>query len=307
MLSASVHPEVVREYIQGEVGKGRMIGPQLWDLCHVSRIGVIPKDHTPGRWRLITDLSFPEAASVNDGISPLLCSLTYTTVEKVAVAAMSLGKAALLAKLDVKAAYRLIPVHPQDRPCLGVEWEGARYVDSTLPFGLRSAPKIFSAVADGLEWILRKQGVQFVDHYLDDFIIYGPPGSTLCKSQLQTTLSTCARLGVPLAAGKLEGPTECLTFLGIEVDTKSGVLRLPQAKLGRIRQALQEWEVKKSGTKRELQSLIGTLQHACQVVRPGRSFLRRMIDLERVPKRQHHFVRLNTSFRADLRWWQAFI
>ena len=59
MLSASVHPEVVREYIQGEVGKGRMIGPlprQLWDLCHVSRIGVIPNDHTPGRWRLITDI-----------------------------------------------------------------------------------------------------------------------------------------------------------------------------------------------------------------------------------------------------------
>ena len=71
----------------------------------------------------------------------------------------------------------------------------------------------------------------------------------------------------------------------------------------------QEWEVKRisSCTKRQLQSLIGTLKHACQVVRPGRSFLRRMIKLERVPKRPHYFVRLNTSFRADLRWWRVFI
>lgn len=30
---------------------------------------------------------------------------------------------------------------------------------------------------------------------------------------------------------------------------------------------------------RELQSLVGLLNHACKVVKPGRSFLRRMIDL----------------------------
>ena len=35
------------------------------------------------------------------------------------------------------------------------------------------------------------------------------------------------------------------------------------------------------------------LQHASRVVRPGRSFLRRMIDLAKIPKRSHHFVRLN--------------
>ena len=138
---------------------------------------------------------------------------------------MTLGKGALLAKLDVKSAYRLLPVHPLDRPLLGIEWEGSLFVDGMLPFGLRSAPKIFSAVADALEWILRKQGVQFIDHYLDDYIMYGPPDSKLCEEQLQLTLRTCERLGVPLAIEKLEGPTDCLTFLGIEVDTTAGVLR----------------------------------------------------------------------------------
>ena len=198
-----------------------MIGPLaggLRDGCHMNRMGVIRKGHTPGKWRLITDLSFPEHRSVNDGIDSRLCSLQYTSVEKVATAAIGLGRGALLAKLDVKSAYRLIPVHPLDRPLLGIEWQGSAYMDGMLPFGLRSAPKIFTAVADALEWILRRQGVVHVDHYLDDFIIYGPPGSDQCAEQLQWTLALCERLGVPVADEKLEGPTECLTFLGIEIE-----------------------------------------------------------------------------------------
>ena len=57
-----------------------------------------------------------------------------------------------MAKIDIKAAYRLIPVHPADRWLLGMQFEGAIFMDMVLPFGLRSAPKIFNAVANALEW-----------------------------------------------------------------------------------------------------------------------------------------------------------
>jgi hypothetical protein len=119
----------------------------------------MPKGRTPGRWRIITDLSHPDRASVNDGVRSDLCSLHYTSVLRVATAAMRLGKGALLAKLDIKSAYRLVPVHPNDRHLLVVEWGTGCYVDEMLPFGLRSAPKIFTAVADGIKWILRQRGV----------------------------------------------------------------------------------------------------------------------------------------------------
>ena len=114
-------------------------------------------------------------------------------------------------------------------------------------------------------------------------------------------------MGVPLAIEKLEGPTTRLTFLGIELNTATGVLRLPDDKLARLREALSAWKKKRSCTKRELESLIGTLQHACRVVRPGRSFLRRMIDLVHIRKQPHHHVRLNLEFRADLWWWATFV
>ena len=89
-----------------------MIIPDL----QVNRFGVMPKGHNTGKWRLITDLSFPPGASVNDGIDPDLYSLSYTSIDEVAKLVVQHGVRALLAKADIESAYRLIPVHPQDRP-----------------------------------------------------------------------------------------------------------------------------------------------------------------------------------------------
>ena len=115
-------------------------------------------------------------------------------------------------------------MHPQDRYLLGMCWDGKLYVDAALPFGLRSAPKIFTAVADALEWIFHTQGVENVWHYLDDFITVGPPGSSECQANISTMVELCKRLGVPLAEEKLVDACTCLTFLGIEIDTRLGVL-----------------------------------------------------------------------------------
>lgn len=70
----------------------------------------------------------------------------------------------MLAKVDIKNAYRMVPVHPEDRSLLGMIWDGALYVDASLPFGLRLAPKIFNTLADTLEWILKQEGVSCVFH-----------------------------------------------------------------------------------------------------------------------------------------------
>ena len=62
----------------------------------------------------------------------------------------------------IESAYRLIPVHPQDRPLLAMEWKGKVFIDPMLPFGLHSALKIFNAVADALNWILHRAGIEHV-------------------------------------------------------------------------------------------------------------------------------------------------
>ena len=87
--------------------------PTSASMLHIRKsIGVIPKPHQPGKWRLITDLSSPKSGSANDGVSPGLCSVSYASVDDAVRCVMSLGKGALLAKLDIASAYRIVPVHP---------------------------------------------------------------------------------------------------------------------------------------------------------------------------------------------------
>ena len=69
-------------------------------------------------------------------VDPELCSLQYTSVEKVARVAQRLGRGTLLAKLDVQAAYCLVPIHSNDRPLLGVKWGDACYFDRTVSLTL---------------------------------------------------------------------------------------------------------------------------------------------------------------------------
>ena len=132
---------------------------------HFSSTGVIPKKGKPGKWRLIVNLLAPSGGSVNDGVDKESIRFSYTSVDAIADRVVALGRGSQLAKMDIKQAYRMIPVHPEDRYLLGMLWEGVAYVDKTLPFGLRSAPFIFTAVADALQWIMVLDGATFVDHY----------------------------------------------------------------------------------------------------------------------------------------------
>ena len=94
--------------------------------------------------------------------------------------------------------------------------------------------------------------------------------------------------------------------MGIEIDSTALELRLPTDKLGRLRTELGQWRGRKECKKRELLSLLGSLSHACKVVRAGRSFLRRLIDLSTVAKHIDHFIRINREARSDIEWWFQF-
>ena len=310
MRSALENSEVVSAYLAEEKRRGVLLGPfERGEVpgVHLNRFGVIPKSSQPGKWRLIVDLSHPEGRSVNDFIQPELCTLQYVRVEEVVQELVRLGPGAKMAKVDIRSAYRMVPVHPQDRHLLGMMWEERVYVDAALPFGLRSAPKIFTALADAIEWIAKSQGVQHLWHYLDDFIICGEPDSEQCHLELESLMAICKHLGVPLALEKVEGPTVCLVFLGILIDTIAGELRLPREKLNRLCHLTSEWLWKKRCTKRELLSIAGQLQHAATIVKPGRTFLRRLFDLSsRVAKLDHH-IKLNAGARSDLAWWHEFL
>lgn len=104
-------------------------------------------------------------------------------------------------------------------------------------------------------------------------------------------------------------PIVCTVFLGIEIDTINFNLHLPQEKMSQLLVLLEEWGDHKSSTQKELESLIGLMNHVCKVVRSDRSFLHCMIDLLHIIHRAPHSktpIRINVGFRSDLAWWREF-
>ena len=138
----------------------------------VSPIGVILKRNRPNAWRLIVDLSSPEGHSVNDGVDRADCSIKYASFDDAGRMIRALGVGTLMAKANIKEAYRMVPVQPEDCPLLAMKRKEAIFIDTALPFGLRSTPKIFSALVDGFIWVLRNIGADQSLHYLDDFLFW---------------------------------------------------------------------------------------------------------------------------------------
>ena len=115
-------------------------------------------------------------------------------------------------------------------------------------------------------------------HLLDDFLIIDN-NSTSCAHNLAKFIGMCDELGVPMAPEKTVGPSSVLSFAGIELDTCKMEARLPLDKLSKCRLLLNDFLTRKKVTFKELQSVIGLLNFTCSVVVPGRTFLRRMINL----------------------------
>jgi hypothetical protein len=194
----------------------------------------------------------------------------------------SLGANALLAKVDVKAAFRCIAVHPSDRWLLGMRWNGSFYADLALPFGMKSSPGIWERYASLAEWILKRRGVKHVLHYVDDYLVGGAPESDECARAVDLIVAVFAELGIPINAAKLrlEGvPATIVRFLGILIDSARMEARLDAERLEAIKAMLAQWQTKARCSKTELQSLIGVLAFAAKVVPAGRTFLRRMLSL----------------------------
>ncbi|XP_048587466.1 uncharacterized protein LOC125570208 [Nematostella vectensis] len=288
---------------------GRLAGPfdsPPFPVFRVSPLGAVPKK-APGEFRLIHHLSFPDGDSVNSGISSDNTSVLYSTISDAIQLVKSVGRGSFLAKTDIKSAFRIIPIRPEDHHLLGIKWRDVYYYDRCMPMGCSSSCKTFETFSTAIQWIAQSQfGITNMLHLLDDFLIVAP-SAELCQRQLGVFLDLCAYLGIPMAPEKTCGPSPALSFAGIELDTIQMEARLPQDKLDKCITLITEFLRRKKVSLRELQSLVGLLNFACSVVIPGRAFLRRLINLTIGIKAPHHKIRLTKAAKEDLNVWLVFL
>ena len=276
LLSAKAQPQVVDQKIAKELDAHRLAGPFAtppFPVFRVSPLGIVPKK-TPGDFRMIHHLSYPKGKSVNDGISREHTSVHYANIDKAIRRIKHSGVGSYLAKTDVKSAFRILPVNPQDYHLLGLKWKNKYYYDKCMPMGCASSCKTFESFSTAVEWIAQeKLGIANLLHLLDDFLLIQPTEDQ-CSKSLYLFLDLCHYLGIPMAPEKTCGPSTILTFAGIELDTIRCESRLPEDKLLKCQHLIAAFLRRKKATLKELQSLIRVLNFACSVVVPGRSFLK---------------------------------
>ena len=154
--SAYQQPSVIDATLEKECEAGRILGTfSNSPLENFRTSGLVVPKHNGG-WRIIYHLSAPDGLSINDFIDTFSYSLKYCSIDDACTIINKLGPGALLSKIDLKDAFRLIPVQSSDWNLLEICWRQKFYIDTCLPFGLRSAPYLFNRLSTALHWIFRK-------------------------------------------------------------------------------------------------------------------------------------------------------
>ena len=135
---------------------------------------------------------------------------------------------------DISSAYRHIPMHPASTQYLGFEWEGQFYQFLVLPFGLSTAPRIFTTVMGHSVRFLRHVGVLLIS-FLDE-LIFAHPTARETLSAAQMMIHILPRFGWLLHPTKCQGVTSalhCFIALGSAVCLASQTFSVPAVKVTR--------------------------------------------------------------------------
>ena len=290
--------------IASELSEGKVSFASVRPQC-VHALGAVRKGN--GKLRPITDCRRPEGASINNYMTTTCQEFTFLKLDEVSD---YMTPNCWFAVLDLKAAYRSVHIAPQDRTHQGFmwDWEGQEryFLDNRLFFGLKCAPYIFSRLTEFTVRSMDRRGCKGVFGYLDDFLVTADTKDE-CLSKLYTLMGLLRNLGFGIAWDKIISPSQSVVYLGIEIDSVSLEFRLPKKKLDRLKSMVTEFQNKSKATKRELQVLAGHLVHASTVVRGGRTFSRRLINLVKYLRDSNRAINLPEWFVPDLRWWSSLL
>jgi hypothetical protein len=308
--------EVVDAYTAKELSLGRfeVFNTRPKGLV-LSPFSVVFKDQAPPakpKGRFVFDLSNEddEGISVNSGI--VKRTLQYESVDSAVNKLLDMRKVVgtqkiVLIKMDVRAAFRCVPIDVRDHHLLGFKWRLRYYIDKFCSFGSRSSPQTWEDIAAALHWLLQRRldalGLAAVVHYVDDFLIMCSPELAAQVMAVAEALGT--ELGIPWEPTKTLGPATKLPFLGVDVDTESMTTSLPADKatkgIALVASALQARRLSRA----KFESLAGTLSSYAQSVRNARTFCRRLYQWLADTRGERRARAFSQEVLSDLQWWAA--
>jgi len=237
-------------------------------------------------------------------------------LESLMIARDLVRKEDFFCKIDLKDAYFHMTVHPEHRRLLCFRWEGKEYAYNGIPFGVSSAPRLFTKLMRPVIGSLRSRGIRAVI-YLDDILLFGRSAQE-AESAAETAASLLHSLGFLISWEKsVLSPTQQIEFLGVVVDSVTMEFRLSANKLQGLRTLarsfLREAEAQSGLVRtRRLSQVIGSFtasMPAVQLTRLKTRSLHRCLKsaLARGEPSDPSIYATMTTLTAEavteLRWW----
>ncbi len=146
-------------------------------------------------------------------------------------------------KFDLKSAYHHIEINEEHRKFLSFAWDfggsGSRYFQfCVLPFGLSSAPFVFTKLLKPLTTVCRKQGIP-IAVYLDDGLGAGR-NLLSARSNSLTVHSVLLKAGFIINESKsVWDPVQETTWLGYTINTKKNTIQATEKRINKLTSALR--------------------------------------------------------------------
>jgi hypothetical protein len=206
-------------------------------------------------------------------------------------------------KLDLSNCFLSFPLHPSVRRYFCFRFDGRLYQFTHMPFGLSIAPRVCTQLLSVVAFALTRAGIRHV-RYLDDFFLIGASSEEVSQ-QLITAQAVITGFGLVVNPDKTEGPSQSLSFLGIQLDSIAQTVSCTAARVAELTALLQSLRHQHIIQRRHAESLIGKLSFAAQVLPGARPFMRRMLDALRActSRRRSAPIHIDAGFRSDVRFW----
>ena len=260
-----------------------------------SLVFLVPKKS--GGWRPVFDLS-----QLNQFlVIPKFRMESALTIMK------SLAMGDWVVSIDVKDAYLHVPIHPEYQKYLHLAFRGKVYKFTVLPFGVATAPYVFTRIVGAMADAIHLEGIKF-HHYLDDWLIVGDSYQQTAQAA-EFVLKLAISLGwIPNWEKSSLTPTQTVVHVGIEYDLKMGLAFPPGARLEKLETAVLPLLEVSSCRARQLLSVVGLLASMEKQVPFGRCFLRPIqwgLALQWAISRDHldQSVQVTPEIKEAFRWW----
>ena len=229
MKFSKLETEIVSDLITKLINKAVIKECQPVEGQFLSNIFIIPKPD--GSHRLILNLK-----DLNEFVYT-----EHFKLEDYKIAMRLIERDCFMTTIDLKEAYYLVAIDDSDKKFLRFEFFWKLFEFSCLPFGLSTAPFVFTKLMKPVIQILRTAGFSSV-LYLDDFSLFGnSPGE--CSSNFKITYKLLVALGfIPNDEKSQSDPSKRCKFLGFIFYSVSMTLQLPEEKKNSILLLLKKFE-----------------------------------------------------------------